>query len=270
MIRLLRIEFHKLWTTRSFKVLLTLWILAFLTIPIGGKIFLNWIAAQGATMDFALTPDKLPLFDFEDIWQNLTYVYKWVTIFLSFIIIISVGNEFRYKTMRQNIIDGLSKKEFLAGKLLLIGFFSVIATILVFILGLVAGFAYSPVTESEYIWMNVEFVGAYFLHLIHFLIFCMLVTLVIRKGGLSIAIIMFYVYILEAAGAGIMGSFEVTKPFANLFPMESNWMLIRIPFTKYILQETQDFVALKDVLIALAWTGLFLLGSYRLIVKRDL
>ncbi|MEZ4851166.1 MAG: hypothetical protein R3B93_21640 [Bacteroidia bacterium] len=42
-----------------------------------------------------IAPGELPLFDFVDIWQNLTcWVYKTFAIFPRFITVISVCNEF--------------------------------------------------------------------------------------------------------------------------------------------------------------------------------
>lgn len=270
MIRLIRIEFHKLWTTRSFKVLLILWILAFVSIPVAGTIGLEWLETLGMQLEFNLSASKLPVFDFQDIWQNLTYSYKLVTIFVSFMVIISVGNEFSYKTMRQNIIDGLSKKEFWLAKISLIVTLSLIASLLVLILGLVVGYTNSPVTSMDFVLMNIDFVGAYFLHLVHFLTFCMFVTLLIRKSGLTIALLMFYVYIIEPITTLILEEQWGLVTLSNSFPMEASWSLIRIPLPKYILQQVQDYVALQDVLISGAWIVVLLLGSYQLIVRRDL
>jgi hypothetical protein len=270
MIRLIRIEFHKLWTTRSFKVLLALWLLAFISIPIAGTVGLAWLESLGLDLGFNLKAGDLPLFDFEDIWQNLAYVYKCLTIFVSFMIIISVGNEFRYKTMRQNIIDGLSKREFWFAKVSLILFFSFIAALLVLVLGLIVGYANSPVTSMDFVMMNIEFVGAYFMHVVHFLAFCMFITLLIQKSGISIALLIFYIYIIEPITTLILEEEYKLVTLADSFPMESAWMLIKMPIPKYALQQVQDYVAMQDVLISGAWIIALLWGSYALIVKRDL
>lgn len=270
--KLLSIEFMKLRHTRYFKVLTVLWIVAFLAIPFGTMGLLDYLdeTAGVISQDFPILPSQLPIFDFVDIWQNLAYVYKCITIFLSFIIIISVTNDLDYSVARQNVIDGLSKKQYLLSKIYFILVVSAVATVALLVLGLIAGYSLSPVTGFEYVVRNIEFVGAYFLQVFSFLMFCFVVALLIKRAGFAIALILFWVYIIEPIASSIV-TYQFKLPLlGNMFPVEASWNFIHVPIPKYLLQPVQDFISFQDMAIGLGYIGVYLLVSWLLITRRDM
>lgn len=271
MIRLLRIEISKLYPNRFFRILGILWLFAFFSIPVAFNYFLEWMKDKVPTgTENMLRPDQYPIFDFVDIWQNLAYLYKMVTIFLCFIVLASVTNEFDFKTIRQNVIDGLSRREFWLSKISFMLAISFVATAFLTIIGLAVGFAYSPVTAPEYIFRHIEFVGAYFFQVFYFLMFCYVISLLIKRAGFAFAGILFWVYVLEPIAATII-EFKYKLPLiADLLPIEAGWNLIRIPFEKYMLMYSQDYVAWQDLGIASVWLLVFLGISYWLVGRKDL
>ena len=272
MLRLLRIEWIKAKNSKSFRVLVTIWLIAFLSLPFGVKFLLDYLESTGfAGIEMLdIKPSDFPIFDFNDLWQNLAYLYKIITILLCFVIIVNVSSEFSNKTIRQNVIDGLSKREFILGKLLFIFTAATLATVLLTTIGFIAGFSLSPVTDARNIFMHFNFIGAYFLHLIYHLVFCMFLAILIKKSGLIIAFLIFYTYILESIATPIiMYSFKMPL-LADFLPLNVSWNLIPRPIEKYALLPTQDFVGLADVSIALLYIGIFTTASYLLITKRDL
>ena len=82
-----------------------------------GMEFLKWLKSKGADFD-EVDILRVPLYHFPDIWQNLTYISTYFQPILAIIVIISLTNEFSFKTIRQNIIDGFDRKDFLVSKLL--------------------------------------------------------------------------------------------------------------------------------------------------------
>lgn len=270
MSRLFQIEFFKLRNARYFWILMVLFCIFLLTVPIGSKIFMDYLSSKGANIISGIDPGNLPLFDFVDIWQNLTYVYKSFSIFLGFILVISVSSEFSYGTVKQNIIDGLSPKEFLWTKLSYIISISFFFSIAAFIVGLIIGMMWSPVKEVSFIIKNIEFIPAYFLHLVGFQVMCLFVALLIKRSGITIAIMIFYLFIIEPIVGAIL-TYEYELGFiADFLPKAAIGNIIPNPFPKYILQETQTQVGLKDTLILIAYTALFYWGALRLVTKRDI
>ena len=272
MIRLIQIEWIKLKNSRSFRILILIWVLAFISVPIGLNSFINWLESTGVegSQLLSIKPSDFPIFDFEDIWQNLAYLYKTTTILLCFVIIVNVCNEFDFKTIRQNVIDGLSKREFIISKLLLITAISLVATLMLFILGLIAGYAYSPVKDAQHIFMNIEFVGAYFLHLIYHLSFSLLLAILLKRSGIIIALLIFYSTLIEPIGSSIMQEVLKVPRLTDFLPLNVSWNLIPRPIEKYFLFEVQDYVGMDDVGIAIGYIFIFIMSSYLLIAKRDL
>jgi len=104
MIRLLHIEFIKLWNNRSSKILITTYFLLLTSI------------ALFAAIKFDIGPIKFHLaeqgiFNFPYIWHFNTYITAFFKLFLAIVIVSMMANEYSNKTIKQNLIDGLSKKD---------------------------------------------------------------------------------------------------------------------------------------------------------------
>ena len=104
--RLLQIEFQKLWLNKLSRFL----ILAYF--------FLLTSIALVAAIKFDIGPIKFHLaeqgiFNFPYIWHFNAFIASFFKLFLAIIIISMVANEYSNRTLKQNLIDGLSKKEFI-------------------------------------------------------------------------------------------------------------------------------------------------------------
>ncbi len=269
MLRLIQIEFLKLKKIRSFWILLILFVISLASLPIAIKYWLNYESAFGEKIGSFLA-GVLPVFDFVDVWQNLAFVYKYMTILLGFLVLISVTNEYSYKTMRQNIIDGLSKREYLTSKILLILFLSVISTIGVFLIGLYVGYSWSPVTEFEYVIKHMDMLLAYFLHVFSFLLLCLTAGLLIKRAALAISAIIFYIFFLEPIITSIIRYKFGMDWLADLFPFRATMSIVPSPFGKYALMEIEDYIPFDHLAINLIYIGIFIFLSWLLVSRRDL
>ncbi len=63
------------------------------------------------------------IFNFPFIWHFNTYVAAWLKFFLAIVIVSMMANEYSYGTLKQNLIDGLSKQEFILSKFLTVATF---------------------------------------------------------------------------------------------------------------------------------------------------
>lgn len=267
--RLVAIEWIKLKSYRPFWVLLTLYFVVLGLVCSGIMLYFEYLASRGVEFD-GLDPSMIPFYDFFDIWQNLTYLSTFFKIFLGFIVVISIANEYSYKTIRQHIIDGLTRWEFLASKLLIILAITVVNTLFVFLLGVILGSIYSPVQGLDVMFENAGFLLAYFLDVGAFLVFALLVGMLIKRTGFAIVLLALYTLFLEPIGVLILGHFYGEYTFYQYFPIRAINNLIQIPFGKYIFQEVQDFVALKDIVVVVAYIGLFIFFDHRILKTRDI
>lgn len=267
MLHLLSIDLKKLTNYRTFWVVCGLYFLTLGFTTASGMEFLKWLASKGAEFGTTININRIPLYHFPDVWQNLIFISGFFKIVLAFMVVISVTNEFTYRTIRQNIIDGLSRKEFLLSKVYTNVLLSALSCVMVFVIAFVTGLIYSPELEFKYMFSDLSFMLAYFLEVFAFLSYTLMLGLLIQRSGLTIVVLALS-HMLEAI---IKANIDDTLPWSiEFFPMESISNLVAMPFPKYLFQEIQDYVSLTSVAIALGWTLIFNFISYRKLQKADL
>jgi ABC-2 type transport system permease protein len=284
MIRLLSIELQKIWQNRSSKILT---IIYFLSLT---------LLATVALIEFEFGPFKFEaaksgFFNFPYIWHFTTYIASWLKIFLAVIIVSMIANEYSYGTLKQNLIDGMSKKEFLLSKVYTIILFSIVSTVLVFIISLILGLKYSSFTEASIIFSDLEYLFAYFLKHVAFFSFCLFLALLIKRSAFTLGFI-FVWFMGENVGHAILkykilGYTRLDKDTTAIdwvkdaLPLESMSNLIAEPFTRlnFVKSVTSTVganiernydVQPINVAIVLFWTSLFLFLSFYILKKRDL
>ncbi len=274
MIRVLKLEWLKVKNYRVFWILTAMYLIALLLIASAGGLFLEWLKQQGADFN-GIDPTILPIFDFPDIWQNITYLGSFVKIFLAFIVIISVNNDLTYNTLRQNIIDGFSKREFLASKMMMIFSMALLSTIFIFIAGMANGSFYSHVFGREVIFDEMEFLAAYFYEIIVYCTLAFLLALLIKKAGFVIVALFLYTIMFEPIAVAILENAPyfrdgIWPEVAQFFPIKSLNNLIKVPFGRYIFMEIEDNISIKAIAISFGWFVFYLSSISYILNKRDL
>ncbi len=277
MIRLLQIEFIKLWNNRASKILI-----------ISYFVLLTSIALIAA-IKFDIGPVKFHLaeqgiFNFPYIWHFNSFVAALFKLFLAIVIVSMMANEYSNKTIKQNLIDGLSKKEFILSKFLTVISFALISTVFVFVVSLVLGLAYSDYNEVSIIFSDLEFILAFFVKLVGFFSFCLFLGIFVKRSAFALGFLILWL-IVEQLIFGLLGwkvmSWENAGRVKDLLPLESMSNLIEEPFTrlgavKTVADQIGEKLSLDyhvhwyEVLVVLAWTALFIYLSYALLRKRDL
>ena len=277
MTRLLHIEFIKLWNNRASRVLI-----------ISYFVLLTFIALVAA-IKFDIGPIEFHLadqgiFNFPYIWHFNTFITAIFKLFLAIVIVSMMANEYSNKTLKQNLIDGLSKKEFIASKFLTVLSFSALSTVFVFILSMILGLIYSDYTEFSIIMRDLEFLAAFFVKLTGFFAFCLFLGILVKRSAFALGFLILWV-ILEQIIFGLLGwkvvSWDLARKIKGFFPLESMSRLIDEPFTRLgAVQAVANQVGEKleldyevrffEILIVLVWTALFIYWSYALLKKRDL
>jgi len=277
MVRLLQIEFIKLWNNRASKVLI-----------ISYFVLLTSIALVAA-IKFDIGPIKFHLaeigiFNFPYIWHFNTFITAFFKLFLAIIIVSMMANEYSNKTIKQNLIDGLSKKEFILSKFLTVLTFSAISTVFVFVVSLILGLVYSDFNELAIIFSDLEFVFAFFVKLMGFFSFCLFLGIFVKRSAFALGFLIIW-QILEGIIRGLIRwklfDADTTETIMGFFPLQSMFNLIKEPITRLeAVQTVADQVGEKitlnygvhwyEVLIVLAWTAIFIYLSYALLKKRDL
>ena len=274
MIRAFQLEWLKLRNYRVFWILMVMYLFALLAITSFGVLFLEWLKSMGADLE-GLDPTMLPIYDFPDIWQNTTYLATFSKILLGFIVIISVNNDLSYNTLRQNVIDGISKREFIISKMALIVMMALVSAIILFVAGMINGSIYSHPLGMPYMFQKLEFLAAYCFEIIVFCSLAFLMALFIKKAGFAIITLFLYTWMFEPI---MTVNFEhnpylshtILPHIAQFFPIQSLNNLIQLPFKKYIFKEIVDFIPWSAILISSGWLIIYITAIYYTLTRKDL
>ncbi len=265
-LHLLKIDLKKLTSYRTFWVVCGLYFITLAFTTASGMEFLKWLASKGAEFGTTINISRIPLYHFPDVWQNLVFISGFFKIVLAIMVVISITNEFTYRTIRQNIIDGLSRWQFLQSKILTNALLSVMSVAMVFIIGLVTGLIYSPEIQAGYVFTDLEFFPAYFLEVFAFLSYALMLGIVIQRSGLTIIVLMLSHMIEAIVKVNIPDAAGFLKAF---FPMESISNMVAMPFARYAFQEIQDYVSWGSIGIVLVWIFLFNYFGYQRLRRSD-
>lgn len=277
MIRLLQIEFIKLWNNRASKVLIISYFALLTSIALFAAIKFDIGPVQFHLADQGI-------FNFPYIWHFNTFITAFFKLFLAIVIVSMMSNEYSNKTIKQNLIDGLSKKEFILSKFLTVISFSLISTIFVFVVSLILGLVYSDYNEFMIIVTDLKFLPIFFIKLMGFFSFCLFLGILVKRSAFALGFLILW-QVFEGIFRGILRwkffDEETTDIIMNFFPLQSMFNLIKEPFSRLgavqsVANQIGTEVALNyntywyEVLIVLVWTALFVYLSYALLKKRDL
>jgi ABC-2 type transport system permease protein len=267
MLHLLKIDLKKLTSYRTFWIICGLYFLTLGMATASGMEFLKWLASFIEGFGQSINIDRIPLYHFPDVWQNLAWSSGLLKIMVGIMVLISITNEYSYRTIRQNIIDGLSREEFLLSKVMTNLLLSLFSMVLVLLIAFITGLIYSPELNAAYMFSGIEFYPAYFLEVFAFLSFALMLGIFVQRSGLSIVLLLNSYLIELIIKENIDDYVPQIIPF---FPLESIMNLVPMPFARYAFQEIQDYVSITSVAIALVWIFLFNYFSYLKLKKADI
>ncbi|OIQ22103.1 MAG: ABC transporter permease [Flavobacterium sp. MedPE-SWcel] len=278
--RLLNIELQKLWKNTASRVLIISYFVILSFIALLASINFNIIG-----IDFRLADQGI--FNFPYIWHFNTYIAAILKFFLALVIVSMMANEYTYGTLKQNLIDGLSKKEFIQSKFLTVVLFAFMSTVFIFIMSLILGYSFSSYTEASIVFSDLQYILSYFIKLSAFFSFCLFAGILVKRSAFAIGFV-FVWYLIEQIIHGllrwqIIKDVEITENIVRFFPLESMSNLVKEPITRFeaykaieklnnagVVNEKFYGTHWYEMLIAILWTAFFIFMSYRVLKKRDL
>jgi ABC-2 type transport system permease protein len=194
MFNLFKIEWLKIKTYRTFWVLFITFLLMYpLTFYFSASKFMEH---QTADMKEEMLKSFLGLpFVFPKVWHSASWFGGLFFVMIGMLFILLITNETQYRTHRQNIIDGWDRMDFLKAKLMLLIFFVLVSTVLVFLSGLLVGLVFSDTRAS--LFDGVQYVGYFALMAVVYLAVAFLVAMLIKRTGLAIIIYFAFVCIAD-------------------------------------------------------------------------
>ncbi len=268
MLYLLQLEWKKFRQLTIFRVLAILYI-----VLLPAVFFLSKVVPK--------PPEEIVSFQsffmFPNVWIFLGYVGNWLAFFfLGFIGVVCITNEYTHKTLRQNIITGLTRQEFFLSKLILLLTVSAAATLYYTLLCGLIGITHTDTIYMSKVMQNINYVPRYFLMCMGYMTFALLVGLLLKRTGFALFFYLLYVMAIEAVlRYGIHMKFFKNKSI-HFYPMNAVEDLVPIPFA----EQADDFLddnnfsmllsPTEATITTIIYTSIFLFICYKLLQKRDL
>lgn len=230
MTALLKIEWLKIKNYSAFIVLSLFYLLGILGANYG-VFYLkkNFIDEADPTKIIASSSP----YDFTNTWQTTSYVSGFLLMLPALLMILLVTNEFSFRTHRQNILDGWSRKNFINVKIVIAILSALASTVMVFITAMIFGFA----SGSSFDISNIENIGYFFIKALSFNMIALLFAVLVRKTGFAIGL--FFIYlgvetILWGILQGLSMKFKREYDFdigfmGNYLPLNSSDSLVHFP-----------------------------------------
>ncbi|MFY8112117.1 MAG: ABC transporter permease, partial [Flavobacterium sp.] len=177
--RLLSIELQKIWLNKASRVLTLTYFILLSFIALIASIKFDLGAFQ-----FHLA--EMGIFNFPFIWHFNTYIAAILKFFLAIVIVSMMANEYSYGTLKQNLIDGMSKKELVLSKFLTVVAFALASTVFVFVMSLILGLCFSSYTEVSIIFSDLEYVFAFFVKLTGFFSLCLFLGILVKRSAFAL------------------------------------------------------------------------------------
>jgi ABC-2 type transport system permease protein len=228
MFHLLRIEWLKIKNYRTFWILL---LISLISVPA-----FNYVLYDTMDNSFPKINGKSILgspFAFPDVWQTVAWNSSILLLIPAILIITLTSNEFTYKTHRQNIIDGLSRSQFINVKLVEVFLLSIILTLVVFLTALGFGYLGNKVLTDTPVWTDVRFAGFFFIEMLSYSLIAFLITILVKRAGLSMGIFFIYMIIEQLVVAILKNAYK--QQWVDFLPQEVTDMLIPQPYARKII-----------------------------------
>lgn len=275
--KLFRIEKNKLLPYKAFNALMITYVgLFLLTVLAISSLFIDNVWRNDAVSE--VVGENL---HYNIVWNSVTFFAGYFNFFLIFSVIMYCGNEYSYRTLRQNIIDGLSPEETVLAKLQIILALSLGSTLLV---AIVCVYMELVLLGNLVLPLGIAYLGQYFVQIFSTLVMGLFVATLFRKTGIAILIFMAWWYVLDG---GLLYFWVLPDPVAMLLPASNLKDIIHFPGLDEVLvkKDSEELLKssehywgqfyvypsyLRNAITAVAWDALFIFLTFRMVKKRDL
>lgn len=207
-------------------------------------------------------------YSFPEVWGNVSFWASIFVLFLSILIIILTTNEYNFRTHRQNVIDGWSRLQFFHAKVGLVILISLLTTIYVFLVGAVLGIINSG--DITGIFRESYKLAYFFLLSVNYLGFALLLSVLVRRSGLSIGLFLLYSLIIENILRGIL-NWGNDLDLGDYLPMQASDELLPLP----LLQMFSSMVSpgktpdTAFIMVSIGWCALYYFIGRRILLRSD-
>ena len=271
MLHLLQLEWLKMYKNTFFRVMVILYAVLLPGFFLVGKSVLPAEPQAGVPIS------QSTIYGFPDVFNYLGYLGNWmVFFFLGFVAITSVAGEFSNRTLRQNIITGLSRTEYFMSKLWFVLAISGAAALYYALIALLLGFTHTDPLYASAVWKNIDYVPRYFLMCVGYMSFGLLLAVVIRRTAIVLFLYLAYGLFIEPLIRYVVHGNIVQHESIHWYPLNAFEDLAPNPIAEMADEFSREMgfsfwlSPTVAILLSSLYIGLFLFLGWRSIRTSDL
>lgn len=259
MMKLIQLEWMKLRNLNTLKIILLIY-----------GIVLPGIYLLYSQLQFGPFNVTSEVYQFPEVYGMMAWTSSWFNLIIGVIIIVFTTNEIKYKTQRQNLIDGLKKSDIILAKFLVVVGLAAAVSLYVFLLAFVFGL----INGGTGMFDGIDQIGVYFIMTLGYFAFAFFFANLVKLPALAIIL-----YLLSTVIEGILG-FLTIQDYVQFLPLSTFKGLVPFPtiiFQKSIGIEMDSEIANATfltqgmrTLLAFGYMSVFLIVSYAVIKRRDI
>ena len=222
-------------------------------------------------------PSNIIFFNFPTIWDWLGYLGNWLTFFcFGFMAVYMITSEFGFKTLRQNIITGMTRTKYFLSKFYFVFVLCLFATLYYAFCGYIIGTLHLGKLDFTRLFEHNIMIPRYFLMVLGYMSFGMFVGFLIRRTGIAVFVYFGYIMIIEMILRYVVHLQIWKHKSMHFYPMNMIEDLVPMPFG----EQADQFMASNNfafflepseaVIGSCIYITIFLLTSYRMMLRRDL
>ncbi|AEW03543.1 hypothetical protein A4D02_19600 [Niastella koreensis] len=195
-----------------------------------------------------------PPYSFPTVWQAAAHVSSWLLFIPGLIMILTVTNEYSFKTHRQNVIDGLTRRQFITSKILFAAVLAVISTVTVVITATIFGFMSG---DASFSFEGFSYIGYYLFQAMSYIMVALLMGVLFKRGALAIGVFFAYSTVLEQILVMVLNKFA--NYTGRYLPLETTDIMVPFP---YIQGLAKKLLATEPNYTAVFITSVVYLAAY--------
>lgn len=265
---LLQLEWQKWSKNLAFRILTLFYVIALPSLLLLGKRIDQLPPPIGTNEVF---------FMFPTVWEYLGYVGNWLSFFfLGFLSVLIITTEYSYKTLRQNIINGMTRAAFFKGKLYFVAVIALFATLYYSLCALMIGYFNTDIIITAKVFQNWSYIPRYFLMCMGYMVFGLFLGFLIKRTGIALFVYLAYIMFVELILRwGVHANISKHKSM-HFYPMNAVEDLIPIPYTQQAQQFMGQFgfnfflTPTEAVVTTLVYLSIFLWIAWWVVKRADL
>ena len=262
MTSLLSIEWLKVRRYRTFWIILGLFVLT--------ALLANYVFTSVITADEKIRMVLATGTGFSSVWYNTAYMVSQCIIFLALLMVLLMGNEFQFRTHRQNVIDGWERLQFLHAKWAMALVLSIATTAFTALTGLGVGAAMG--SDFSTIGSGAENLLWIFVQTLNYTGAAVMTVALIRRSGLALIVLLAYYLMVDNIVHSLFKYKLKILQLDYLLPFESADQLLPVPRLSKL---ADDFAKYEQMpvwtyaLASLAWVMVYYIVSRRRMLRSD-